>query len=169
MSLAADDARQWLAESLATRDIERLEPNMAAAGDRVNDARRHVRSADALADDDPTLALAACHDAIRKAVTGHMAAAGYRPRAGEGSHRIVLAYARSQLGGIITEDEIGDADAIRRDRGVAEYGDFASSQIDAKRVRWAARVAERIVNAVANDLAKQPRPQSSRRRSPGAS
>jgi hypothetical protein len=163
VSSAADDARRWLAESLATRGIERLEPNMAVAGDRVNDARRHVRSAEALADDDPTLALAACHDAIRKAVTGHMAAVGYRPRAGEGAHRIVLSYARYQLGGIVTEDDIGNADAIRRDRGLAEYGDFASSQIGAEHVRWAARVAERIVNAVANDLAKQPRPRSSRR------
>jgi hypothetical protein len=169
VSSEVDDARRWLAESLATRDIERLEPNMAVAGDRVNDARRHVRSADALADDDPTLALAACHDAIRKAVTAHMAAAGYRPRAGEGAYRIVLAYARYQLGGIVTEDDIGNADAIRRDRGLAEYGDFASSQIDAEHVRWAARVAERIVNAVADDLAKQPRPQSSRRRGRGAS
>ena len=169
MSGSADDAPRWLAESLATRDIERLEPNMAAAGDRVNDARRHVRSAHALADDDPTLALAACHDAIRKAVTGHMAAAGYRPRPGEGAHRIVLAYARYQLDGIVTEEDIGDADAIRRDRGLAEYGDFASSQINAEHVRWAARVAERIVNAVANDLPKKPPRRSSRRGNPGAS
>ena len=64
---------------------------MAAAGDRINDARRHVQSARTIAKDDRTLALAACHDAIRKAITGHMAAAGYRPRAGEGAHRIVLA------------------------------------------------------------------------------
>jgi hypothetical protein len=45
---------------------------VAAAGVRINDARRHVKSARALADDDVTLALAACHDAIRKAITGHM-------------------------------------------------------------------------------------------------
>ena len=36
--------------------------------------------------------MAACHDAIRKALTAHMAAAGYRPRGGEGAHRIVLRY-----------------------------------------------------------------------------
>lgn len=79
-----DEAPQWLTNSLTTRHVERLEPNMAAAGDRVNDARRHVRSADLLADDDPTLALAACHDAIRNAVTEDMAAAGYRAREGDG-------------------------------------------------------------------------------------
>ena len=54
---AAD--RAWLNEAIASRDLNRVEPNMAAAGDRVNDARRHVRSARLLADDDPTLAMAA--------------------------------------------------------------------------------------------------------------
>lgn len=122
---------KWLAEALATRDLDRLEPNMAAAGDRVNDARSHIRSALAIAADDRTLAIAACHDAIRKAITAHMAAAGYRPRSGEGAHRIVLAYARDQLVGVVSESDLSDADTIRRDRGNAEYGDFASSRLDA--------------------------------------
>lgn len=155
MTPARDDGRQWLAEALATRDLERLKPNMAAAGERLNDARRHLRSARALAENDPTLAMTACHDAIRKAVTGHMAATGYRPRAGEGAHRIVLAYARHQLMEALTEEDLTDADAIRKDRGLAEYGDFAASQIDADHVRWAAGVAERIVNAIATELAQR--------------
>jgi hypothetical protein len=87
----------WLTEAEATRDVERVAGSMAAAGERINDARRHVRSARRLADDDPTLAIAACHDAIRKAITAHMTAAGLRPRGGEGAHRKVLDYARHQL------------------------------------------------------------------------
>jgi hypothetical protein len=154
-SRSDNDGRRWLVEAVATRDLDQVRPNMAAAGSRVNDARRHVRSARALADDDPTLALAACHDAIRKAITGHMAAAGYRPRAGDGAHRIVLDYARFQLGSVVPADVLDDADAIRRDRGLAEYGEFASSHIGADHVRWAAGVAEHIVNAVANDLARR--------------
>ena len=67
-------AADWLAEAIATRDLERVKANMGAAGERVNDARRHVRSARLLAEDDTTLAMAACHDAIRKAVAAHMAA-----------------------------------------------------------------------------------------------
>lgn len=78
MTPSPDAAAQRLAEAIATRDLERLKPNMAAAGDRVNDARRHIRSARTLAEEDPTLALAACHDAIRKALTGHT---GDRPGA----------------------------------------------------------------------------------------
>jgi hypothetical protein len=34
-----------------------------------------ISSARALADDDRTLAVSACHDAIRKAITAHMASA----------------------------------------------------------------------------------------------
>jgi hypothetical protein len=150
---SADDA--WLREAIATRDLDRIQPNMPAAGDRVNDARRHVRSARLLAEDDPTLAIAACHDAIRKAVTGHMAAAGLRPHGGEGAHRIVLNYARHQLAAVITADDLADAEDIRKDRALAEYGEFASRQLDAEHVRSAAEVSERIVKAVASVLAAE--------------
>lgn len=155
MTSPGDD---WLAEAVATRDVERVKPNMGAAGDRVNDARRHVRSARLLSVDDPTLAMAACHDAIRKAITGHMAAAGLRPRGGEGAHRIVLQYARHRLGDSITTEDLTAADDIRRDRVLAEYGDFASRQLTSAHVREAADVAESIVNAVAAALATHPKP-----------
>ena len=145
----------WLREALATRDLERFTANMAAAGARINDARRHVRSARLLAGQDPTLAIAACHDAIRKAVTAHMTAAGLRPRGGEGAHRIVLDYARHQLQNIISADDLREADDIRRDRGLAEYGDFAGRQLTAEHIQTSADVAERIVNAVAKVLASQ--------------
>lgn len=155
----------WLSEAIATRDLERVTSNMAAAGDRVNDARRHVRSARALADDDTPLAMAACHDAIRKALTAHMLANGLRPRGGEGAHRIVLDYARTQLGGLIGEGDLEEAKEIRQDRALAEYGDFPSRQLDSEHVRGAAEVAERIVNAVAHALAEQGRSSGGRRRS----
>jgi hypothetical protein len=53
-----------------------------------------------------------------------------------------------------TPDQI--ADAIRRDRALAEYGDFASSHIDTDHVRWAGDVAQAILNAIAADLAAEP-------------
>lgn len=143
----------WLDEKLATHDIDRIQPNMGAAGDRVNQARRHVRSARALAQDDPTLAMAACHDAIRKAITGHMAANGYRPKTGDGAHRIVVQYAEHHLGEVIDVQDMENADAIRRSRSTAEYGDFAIRKVTSDQVRWAAGVADRIVDAIANDLA----------------
>lgn len=150
-------ASDWLAEAIATRDVERIKANMSAAGERVNDARRHIRSARLLADDDTTLAMAACHDAIRKAVTAHMVASGLRARGGDGAHRITLNYARQALAREIAHDDLVEADEIRQDRALAEYGDFASRKLTAAHVRTAADVAERIVGAIASALASQPR------------
>ena len=59
---------EWLSEATVTARVDRVTANMGAAGERVGDARRHIQSARALADTDPTLALSACHDAIRKAI-----------------------------------------------------------------------------------------------------
>ena len=53
--MSGEERDQWLTEALATRDLDRVQPNMGAAGDRINDARRHVRSARLLASEDPTL------------------------------------------------------------------------------------------------------------------
>lgn len=85
----------WLREAIAVRDLEPVTSNMAAAGDRVNDARRHVRSVRVLADDDAPLAMAACHDAIRK--SSRPTCSPTVCARGEGAHRIVLDYARTQL------------------------------------------------------------------------
>jgi len=152
----------WLREALATRDVERVTANMPAAGERLNDARRHIRSARRLADDDRTLAVAACHDAVRKAITAHMAAAGLRPRGGDGAHRLVLDYARHELADVVSEADLADADDIRKDRGLAEYGDFASRQLTPGHIEASADVAERIVNAVASALASGRRSKPSR-------
>ena len=93
------------------------------------------------------------HDAIRKTVTAHMAAVGLRVRSGDGAHRITLDYARNQLAGIVEHDDLVEADEIRKDRALAEYGDFASRKLNAAHVRTAADVAERFVDAVAAALA----------------
>jgi hypothetical protein len=63
---------------------------------------------------------------------------------------------------VIAGDRIDDADAIRRDRGLAEYGDFASSHIDTDHVRWAADIAQTIVSAVADDLARRAKASAAR-------
>lgn len=154
-------AQAWLAEALATKDLERVQANMRAAAMRIGDAQNHVRSARVLAADDPSLAIAACHDAIRKAVTAYMLATGLRPRAGEGAHRIVLLYARHVLGNVITEDDLTDAEGIRRDRILAEYGDYPSTQFSADHVNASADVAERILKAVASELSRLARPKRS--------
>jgi hypothetical protein len=54
---------------------------------------------------------------------------------------------------VITDDDLDALDGLRRDRGDAEYGDFAQQRFDQNHLNEAADLAERIVNAVAADLA----------------
>jgi DNA replicative helicase MCM subunit Mcm2 (Cdc46/Mcm family) len=92
-----------------------------------------------------------------------MAVAGLRVRGGEGAHRIVFEYARYQLADVVANEDVREAEDIRKDRALAEYGDFATRQLDAEHVRWAADVAERIVNAIASIIAtKAQRPRGKR-------
>jgi hypothetical protein len=144
---------RWLTEAIVTARIDRVTANVGAAGERITDARRHIASARSLADSDTTLALSACHDAIRKAITGHMVANGVRPKSGDGAHRIVLEYCRHELAAVISSEDVDSADSIRRDRATAEYGDFGARQITSKQVLWAAEIADRVVNAIATSLA----------------
>jgi hypothetical protein len=104
----------WLEEAIATRDREGVQPNMGAAGERVNDARRHVRSAGLLAQDDPTPATAACHDAIRKTITAHTAAAGLRPRSGGSSVRLPRRWLRQDAGPHDEDESPGAQPALLR-------------------------------------------------------
>ena len=101
---------------------------MAAAGHRINEATSHIRSARLLADDDVTLAMSACHDAIRKAISAHLSANGLRARSGDGAHRIINNYARHQLADVITTTDLDDADSIRRDRIVTAIAKTLAAQ-----------------------------------------
>lgn len=158
MTTPRPGGKAWLTEALATRDLERVKPDMAAAGHRINEATSHIRSARILADDDVTLAMSACHDAIRKAISAHLSANGLRARSGDGAHRIINTYARHQLAEVIATADLDDADSIRRDRILAEYGDFASAKLSAADVRTAADTAQRIVTAIAKTLAARAKP-----------
>jgi HEPN domain len=145
----------WIAEALATGRLQRLQPSMAAAGEMVNRARTHVRSAATIAGGDPTLALSACHDAARQAIAAHMRASGYRAANQAGAHRFVVEYAEIVLADVIGEEDVDALDVLRRDRHTAEYGDFASRAITEDRAREAEALATRVVDAIANALAKQ--------------
>ncbi len=141
-------------ELIAQHRIERIPPNRAAIRDWVNDANRHLRSAEALAESDPRLAYAACHDAVRKALTAHMSANGLRPKAGEGAHVAVISYGRERLQGLIDADTLDELDTLRRVRRVAEYGEAPSASVDADEVRAALPVARTTVDAVQNWLVR---------------
>jgi hypothetical protein len=65
------------------------------------------------------------------------------------------------LGNVVTEDDLTDAEGTRRDRALAEYGDYPSTQFSADHVNASADVAERIVNAVASELSRLVSPKRS--------
>lgn len=150
---AQPDPAAWISEAIVTGRLQRLRPSMSAAGEMINRAREHLRSAQVIAASDPTLAITACHDAARQAVTAHMRAAGYRPANEAGAHRFVVEYAHVVLNNVISHDDISKLDELRRDRHTAEYGDFASQTISADRARDAHTLATGVVNAVATSLA----------------
>lgn len=151
--MARPDPSRWLAEAVVTRDLDRVRPDMNAAGSRINDARSNVKAARTISAESPTLAMAGCHDAARKAITAHMVANGYRPKKGDGAHRIVVEYARVVLTDVISEGDLDGLDDLKSDRGEAEYGDFAQRRFDAAHLAAAADLADRVVNAVASALA----------------
>ena len=148
-----DEAPRWLDEAVIGFRLDRVKADMPAAGTRINDARATLKAVRKISADSPTLAISGCHDAARKAVTAHMVANGYRPKSGEGAHRIVVDYARVVLSGVLTADDVDALDSLRRDRADAEYGDFAQRRFDADHLEAATVLAERVVNAVATALA----------------
>jgi hypothetical protein len=141
-----------VADLIARRRIEKVTPNPRACAEWISDARRHLKSADTLTDTDPRLAYAAVHDAARKAITAHMNANGLRPASGEGSHRVVIAYARERMSSLVDEETLDMIDQLREGRRVAECGEEPNVRIGPKEVAAAIRVSIAIVEAVATTL-----------------
>ena len=124
-----------VADLVARRRIEKVAPNPRACAEWINDARRHLASAAALADTDPRLAYAAVHDAARKAITAHMNANGLRPASGDGSHRAVIAYARERMAAVVDAETLDMVDQLREGRARVVVMD----SLDRSGAAWARR------------------------------
>jgi hypothetical protein len=103
----------WLTQMLAEHRLSTVRPNMARSGDLINQARTHVASARTIASSDSTLALAACHDAIRKSLDAHAGAAGYRFENSPGAHRTAIEYGRQVLAHLIDPGDLDEANRLR--------------------------------------------------------
>lgn len=122
----------------------------------LNDAKTHLESAAKLVSSDPRLAVAAAHDAIRKAITAHMDASCLRTQGDNGAHAVVVEYARYALGDHIDQTTLDKADGLRSLRHEAEYSDLAG-RIDARTAKAATAVAELVVEGVRAAMAdRQP-------------
>ncbi len=103
--------------------LERVEADTAAARTKLDEARRHLDSAQLIADADPAGAYALLYDAARKAVDAHMLASGYRvSKSRLGAHEATARYASAVLGGGRHGDDARRFDGMRRNRNRLEYG-----------------------------------------------
>jgi hypothetical protein len=153
-----------VADLIARRRIDTVTPNPRASAEWINDARRHLASAELLVETDPRLAYAAAHDAARKAITAHMNLNGLRPASGDGSHRAVVGYARERMASMVSADTREALDELREGRRVAESGEEPSVRIGPAEVRAAIEVASAVVDAVAGAMTAQGRPRRPRGR-----
>ena len=105
---------------LAAGVLERVPPDAETATVWLDEAGRHLESAAAIIEADPTGAYILLYDAARKALAAHMLVSGLRSQAVPGSHRAIAVYAQEAL----TRELGPDArrfDIIRRNRNRAEY------------------------------------------------
>ena len=104
---------------LDTRDLERVPPSAGHAAELIGQARKHVASAQRIADDDPAGAFQLLYDAARKALCAILENQGLRPTS-RGGHIAVLEAVSAQL-----DPPMGRVlrpfDRLRRQRNNAEY------------------------------------------------
>ena len=121
--------------------LERVEPDPEGAQAALDEARRHARSARAIAGSDLNGAYQLAYDAARKAVLVRMRRDGLRVRRGEGAHALTAEYARREL-----DDPLGRRlDAMRRRRNRSEYGMISFTGDD---VEDAISIAETLIEQV---------------------
>lgn len=69
---------------LARAELTRVVADVGLAERLIASAQRHLTSAEQLSDEDPELAYAAIHDAVRKAMAAMLQAQGLRPKTAGG-------------------------------------------------------------------------------------
>lgn len=142
--------RPSVAALLRDGRLERVERDREAAGTRLEEARRHLASAAAIAETDPVGAYALLYDGARKAVDAHMLARGYRvPKGRLGGHQATAMYALMALGSGPHAEHVEHFDRMRRNRNRAEYGAWA---IGAGTLAVDLEHADGIVRAVEDSL-----------------
>jgi hypothetical protein len=130
---------------LAAGRLERVPPDPGTAARAIDSARRHLRSAEALADTDPDLAYTALYDAIRKSCAALLLADGLRATS-RGGH-LAVQQAVTALHG--RGGPLRSFDRVRRQRNAVEY---LGGEADPEEVRADLGAAHAIVDLAARTL-----------------
>ena len=133
-----DDLRRLLEAGL----LEEVAPHGEDALLRLDEAERHLASAEQIAAIDPNGAFQLAYDAARKAATAHMLACGFRVTNQPGAHATTGRYALVELG-----DAFAPFDRMRRRRNRSEYGTTFISQAEVAAAIADARVMVDAVGA----------------------
>ena len=131
--------------------IERVEPDPRFAERELRVAREHIESAASLAERDPTAGFAVGYEAIRKAISAHMRATGYRARKGVGHHERIGRYARAVLAKAGIGEDLQAIDQLRLLRNQSQYEGL---EIEPGEVAELLIHARAIVGAIGDDLAE---------------
>lgn len=91
-----DKGREQIDDLVKRRQLQRVTPSPEAARLLITEAKRHLRSAAAIADDDPQGAYALTYDGVRKAMAAVLEAQGLRATAA-GGHIVLHDAATAQF------------------------------------------------------------------------
>lgn len=123
-----EQGRSVIDALLTTRDLERVAASAEHAAELIGQARKHMASAQRIADDDPAGAFQLLYDAARKALCAILENQGLRPTS-RGGHIAVLDAVSAQL-----DPPMGKVlrlfDRLRRRRNDAEYPRQDSSGLE---------------------------------------
>jgi hypothetical protein len=142
-------SRRALAELLESGQVARVEPDLPAAAEELAVGRRHITTAASVAGTDPTAAFAVGYEAVRKAISAHMRANGYRARKGQGHHARIGRYALAALDAPAVAGHLDAFDALRLLRNQSQYEglEIEPAEVDELLVH-----ARAIVGAIGDDL-----------------
>lgn len=142
-------SRRAVAALLENGQLARVEPDTSAAADELDVACRHIASADTLRESDPSAAFAVGYEAVRKAISAHMRAGGYRTRKGPGHHVRIGRYALAALEAPAVVGHLEAFDELRLLRNQSQYEglEIVPEEVDELLVH-----ARAIVGAIGDDL-----------------
>ena len=130
-----------LEDLLAKGLIEPVDADAAMTRQWLEDARRHLQAAEAIADIDPSGAYVLAYDAARKSVAAALLATGHRVRSRPGSHQAIAQFAK-ELAKQTNEPVLSRLDRLRRDRNRSEYGSKNFGQAEVREAIETAKVIQ---------------------------
>ncbi|MGH9054957.1 MAG: HEPN domain-containing protein [Acidimicrobiales bacterium] len=134
-------------ELLASGELEHVMPAPNLADRLVEEARRHLASAQAIAASDPTGAYQLAYDCARKACAALLAAQGLRATT-RGGHIAVQDTVIAQFGGKGGIAAFGALPRLRRSRAASEYPNADSPTVTEEDANDAITSASDILAAV---------------------